>query len=171
MSTYISRQTYVDPDTDYDNFKDRTLILNYYNEKGGGKYYKMRPSTLYSGAPLFNFADRKKNGIARGGALVSLPLYAKISGLQSVKDIKFERLIIKMSSMYDSIKDQVFLVDEMKKELSVDTRNNVKFFTEENRTLAYVEATISTIFNVIIIITMFLCFFQLSSSMSANLYD
>jgi len=76
-----------------------------------------------------------------------------------------------MSSSYDSIKDQVLLVDEMKKELSIDTRNNVRFFTEENRTLAYVEATISTIFNVIIIITMFLCFFQLSSSMSANLYD
>ena len=76
----------MDPDSDSD-FSDRTLILNYYNQKGGGKYYKMRPSTLYSGAPLFNFADRKKNKIAREAALVSLPMFAKISGLQSVKEI------------------------------------------------------------------------------------
>ena len=34
-----------------------------------------------------------------------------------------------------------------------------------------VEMIVSAIFTVIIIITMFLCFFSLSSSMSANLYD
>lgn len=33
------------------------------------------------------------------------------------------------------------------------------------------EKTISMIFNVVILITMFLCFFSLSSSVSANLYD
>jgi len=38
-------------------------------------------------------------------------------------------------------------------------------------TLKEVEKILNIIFNVIIAITMFLCFFSLSSSMSANLYE
>jgi ABC-type antimicrobial peptide transport system permease subunit len=38
-------------------------------------------------------------------------------------------------------------------------------------TLLEVEKILNIIFNVIIAITMFLCFFSLSSSMSANLYE
>ena len=47
----------------------------------------------------------------------------------------------------------------------------INFITEGNKTLEYVESVISMIFNIVIVITMALCFFSLSSSMSANLFD
>ena len=46
-----------------------------------------------------------------------------------------------------------------------------QFLTGLNPALDKVEKIVSAIFSVISIITMFLCFFSLSSSMSANLYD
>ena len=42
---------------------------------------------------------------------------------------------------------------------------------ESQETIDQVEVILNIIFNVIILITMFLCFFSLSSSMTANLYE
>lgn len=41
----------------------------------------------------------------------------------------------------------------------------------DQKTLKDVEIILGLIFNVVIPITMFLCFFSLSASMSANLYE
>jgi ABC-type antimicrobial peptide transport system permease subunit len=59
----------------------------------------------------------------------------------------------------------------MKKELQQSTWNNMNVVTEDNKGLLEVQSTVSMIFNIIIIISMSLCFFSLSSSTSANLYD
>ena len=51
--------------------------------------------------------------------------------------------------------------------------NKIGFWNsyEDTDTMALVEVILDTIFNIIIIITMFLCLFSLVSSMSANLFD
>jgi ABC-type antimicrobial peptide transport system permease subunit len=49
--------------------------------------------------------------------------------------------------------------------------NNLQFYTEGNETLDQVNAIVTLIFDIVIIITMFLCFFALSSSMRTNLME
>ena len=47
----------------------------------------------------------------------------------------------------------------------------IHFETEQTDTLDEVDAIVSLLFDIVIVITMFLCFFSLSSSMSANLLE
>ena len=51
--------------------------------------------------------------------------------------------------------------------------NNINFWNsfEDTDTMSQVALILDTIFNIIIVITMFLCLFSLVSSMSANLFD
>lgn len=86
-------------------------------DERGLKYYKVRPVTVFSGAPMFTFSDRSdRSETSRGTILLSYPMYAKYAGYASVKDIKYERLSIKMKD--DSLQSQMKLVDQLKKELS-----------------------------------------------------
>lgn len=48
---------------------------------------------------------------------------------------------------------------------------SISFGAEGSETLEYVDGIVTLLFDIIIIITMFLCFFSLSSSMSANLLE
>jgi ABC-type antimicrobial peptide transport system permease subunit len=49
--------------------------------------------------------------------------------------------------------------------------SDISFKTESYTTLYLVDGIVSLLFDLVIIITMFLCFFSLSSSMSANLLE
>lgn len=49
--------------------------------------------------------------------------------------------------------------------------NSVIFRTSNDNTIDLVDSILEVIFDTIIAITMFLCFFSLSSSMTANLYE
>ena len=85
----------------------------------------MRTTTIYNGAPAFTFTDR--SGIGRysfDSIIGSLPIFAKLNGLKSVKDIKYERLILKMK--YGStMQDQNTLVDQMYQELDSEVRGSI----------------------------------------------
>jgi hypothetical protein len=82
-----------------------------------GTYYRVRPSSIYTSAPMFTFSDRKaqssSSSASRQTLLVSYPMYLKYSGLKSLRDVYFERLVIKMfdGATYD---DQANLVKEIK---------------------------------------------------------
>ena len=64
------------------------------------------------------------------------------------------------------------LIDKITKELIKATGNN-RFFEvyKEAESTEAIKQIIDYVFSVIIAIMMFLCFFSLSASMSANLYD
>ena len=81
------------------------------------KNYKVRPTTIYTSAPMFTFTDRaKSNSKTRQTMLVSYPMLAKYTGLNSVKDIQQHRLVIKMKGD-SSAAALVRLVEEIKKAL------------------------------------------------------
>ena len=65
------------------------------------------------------------------------------------------------------------LNDQVKKGLSPIDREDIdiKNYFEDDKTNEQVNTILDIIFNIIIVITMFLCFFSLCSSMSANLMD
>lgn len=44
-------------------------------------------------------------------------------------------------------------------------------YYDEDETIEQINFILNTIFNIVIIITMFLCFFSLCASMSSNLYE
>ncbi len=70
-----------------------------YDEKMNGTYYRVRPSSILTSAPMFTFSDRKgqsSGSKARQSLLVSYPMFLKYSGLKSMKEIYYERLVIKM---------------------------------------------------------------------------
>lgn len=60
---------------------------------------------------------------------------------------------------------------EIKNVLPNDLKNDIQFKTEDFETLDLVNSILETVFDIVIAITMFLCFFSLSSSMTANLYE
>jgi hypothetical protein len=85
---------------------NKTFLLNMYTSNDG-TYFKIRPSTIYSNAPMFYFSDRNPKGIpVRQAALVSFPMFTKYTGFTSVKDVKYERLVFKMKPEYQSGEQQ-----------------------------------------------------------------
>ena len=101
--------------------------------------------------------------------LTSLPMAAKYGNMDSVKQMKYERLVIKPKNAGD----EEAIIRELREVMSVeeDKGLNVYNWNESKDTLEEIELILNIIFNAIIGITMFLCFFSLSSSMSANLYE
>ena len=96
--------------------------------------------------------------------LMSLPLHA-YHAQKSLSNIGFESLMISPSSS----KAQEGLYLTMKKGL---VNASSRFNSQSNeKTLEQVVMVLDIIFSVIIVITMFLCFFSLSSAMTANLLE
>jgi hypothetical protein len=93
--------------------------MNLRNSKGKTKYYKMRPSAIYSKAPMFSFSDRKGKGnkVSDLTVLTSFPMFAKYSGLPSVKSIYYERLVLKLKPRYQSTASQLDFVKAVKDSL------------------------------------------------------
>ena len=65
------------------------------------------------------------------------------------------------------------MLNSMRQSISSDRDAAIKIYNylDSLESLNQIEQILNIIFNVIIAITMFLCFFSLSSSMSANLYE
>ena len=67
------------------------------------KFFKMRPTSILSMAPMFTFSDRKNDGRnVRETLAVSLPMYAKYGRYKSIKQVPYEKLVIKMKPGHDS---------------------------------------------------------------------
>ena len=85
----------------------------------------------------------------------------------TVDEIYMDSLLIRVHDPSDTA-----LIDKITKELIKATGNN-RFFEvyKEAESTEAIKQIIDYVFSVIIAIMMFLCFFSLSASMSANLYD
>ena len=90
----------------------------------------------------------------------------------SLNDTRWERLFIKFKDTEnkDIVKE---FIQECKAQFSPLQANGIKIFNyfDDTETTDQVSLILDIIFSVIISITMFLCFFSLCSSMSANLLD
>ncbi|CDW84878.1 family protein [Stylonychia lemnae] len=132
-------------------------------------YYTMRNIFNTDRAPGFTMQSRKQNS-QKNSALVSLPMHARISGLQSLRQVQYERLVVMFKDPLNKEQTDAFLQDLKNSEMR---NENPRVFNanDQQETFEQVNLILNMIFNVIIAITMFLCFFSLSSSMTANLYE
>ncbi len=99
-------------------------------------------------------------------------MFGKYALFDSTKEAIFERLMIQMKDPTDAKGVKEFL-KTLRQSISSDRDSNISIYNylDSQETLNKINLILNIIFNVIIAITMFLCFFSLSSSMSANLYE
>lgn len=97
-------------------------------------------------------------------------MYAVYANLTSVKNASFERISLKLKD--DATRQQeTELFNDIKKTLGNELASNIQFYSKFADSTAEIDQTVSLLFDVVIVITLFLCFFSLSSAMSANLYE
>mmetsp|Transcript_5162 Transcript_5162/g.7939 ORF Transcript_5162/g.7939 Transcript_5162/m.7939 type:complete len:207 (+) Transcript_5162:2498-3118(+) len=157
--------------TDVTKFNESMLVQVYSNSASKDNlYYRRRAVWTAKQAPGFTMRDRA------GGTptlAVSLPSYARMTEPNSgLNDTVWERMYIKLKdpSNTDDIKK---VLGDIKATFSAQQANNMEIFNyyDDTDTIEQVTSILNIIFNVIIAITMFLCFFSLAASMSANLLD
>jgi hypothetical protein len=113
ISTYEAFLTGTDPE-DWDS-KAKSYFY-YLNKLDNETYfYKLRPALILNQAPFFTFSPSKpKTATQKYSLLFSLPMFAKYSQLQSVRDIPYERLGIKMKPEFDNINSHRNLLNDVK---------------------------------------------------------
>ncbi len=67
--------------------------------------------------------------------------------------------------------DEKKLFEDIKKSMPDSLGYMIRYSSKFRDNVERVDNIVSLLFDVVIIITMFLCFFSLSSSMSSNLYE
>ena len=67
-------------------------------------YHRIRSVVILNQAPFFSFGERNPpDPNTRNSILFSLPMFAKYAMFNSVRDIPYERLAIKMKPEYDNV--------------------------------------------------------------------
>ena len=136
------------------------------------RYYRKRLIWTASQAPCFTMRDRATNN-QNPVALVSLPSYNRIMDpAMSINQTTWERVIIKLKDPTN--KDHIMrIIKDCKSKFTPEQANGIRIYNyyDDTETTDQVTQILDIIFNIIICITMFLCFFSLCSSMSANLLD
>jgi len=165
LSHFLVDYTKTNPSND-----SSQMLINLYGDSEN-KYYSLRPTFSLRAAAGFTMTDRKTPSTGNNHvALVSFPMYARISK-SAFEDIYLERLFITMKEGTDKYDTGNLTADLQLSFGGGSSQVRVWDDTEEADTYELIERIINIIFNVIIAITMFLCFFSLSSSMSANLLE
>lgn len=150
--------------------KDDSLYLVFYN----GTYTKkqeLRVSAILNTAPAFRFSNLPS--VTSQALLISLPLYKKLlnEGL-SYSQIPMSNLKLKVKGGFNTDYLSVVynnLTNFMMKE--GDTQLSLWDYRDFEKNIAKSETVINIIFVIVTVIVMFLCFFSLVSSMSANILE
>lgn len=144
------------------------LLMNFHAEQS--RYIKLRPLIELNQAPLFAFTDRELPGNDyRHSVLISLPMLSYFSNIK-VSELPYERIIIKLKDT-GRREDESRVYDEIKNAMSPQNFNGLQFESVHRDHIAKADTVVSNFFDIIIITTLFLSFFSLSSTMSSNLYE
>lgn len=100
---------------------------------------------------------------------MSLPMMAHYIGLNSVKDLVYHRCLIRLKDGPKSIEDNIFL--DIKNAMPYGTYELGWMESRHRPHIEKVDSIITFIFMIIILITIFLMFFSLSTTMSSNIYE
>ena len=116
--------------------------------------------------------DRMQSENYRSHAVVGIPAYMRFANHESMRNIIYARVLIKLKDPLN-IKNSDAFISGMRKQLTPyeDKLMDVYNYNDGVENIQKMQTILDMIFNVIIAITMFLCFFSLSSSMTANLFE
>jgi ABC-type antimicrobial peptide transport system permease subunit len=165
LGAYFDRYLVNSIDTEAGTFSYMNLVL--VKEKKIN-LYRVRPQVFFRTSPVFTLTDRDPGSEAQ--SLISIPLFAKYLGMNSVRDLYYQRLMIKMKEGATP-GDAEKVVREILASQTEDVQKALVIKKDKAELYKDVDLTINLLFTAIIFITMFLCFFQLSTSMTANLFE
>jgi ABC-type antimicrobial peptide transport system permease subunit len=97
-------------------------------------------------------------------------MYARYLNGDGIDRIAYERLIVKMKDEKNA-NDIKELVNGFKFNINPDNLQHIDISTADFAIFDNIDDTLEIVFNTVIGITMFLCFFSLSSSMTANIME
>jgi len=143
---------------DFKNYTQTFLQTHWYITEEP-LYFDIRPLFTYEDTPPY-LDDGSFN-------LMSIPMISFLGGTPSIMDIKYDNLYIQMNDPDDQATINAMVADF--KEVLDGSSYTIR--KEEEDKTADVDQILTKVFVVVIAITMFLCFFSLSASMSANLYE
>jgi hypothetical protein len=159
VGSFVTQSSLISPSGSLND----TMLMDLESSEGFTTYYRMRPVWTADQTPKFTMTDRASMG-HKQTLLTSIPMWA-YHWKKSLRNIGFENLMINPKSSSDQL--DLFLA--LKQQIQNSNKN---FNSQSNeKTLEQVVLILDIIFSVIIVITMFLCFFSLSSAMTANLYE
>ncbi|CDW86568.1 abc-type antimicrobial peptide transport permease component [Stylonychia lemnae] len=165
ISQFSAGQLGLKPHQQNDSMPYFIVKLAYENfVKKPQKVIKLRPATILSNSPYFFMSDIE-NGYQQR-MLLSIPMYMQFMDLGTIREVSYKQLSLKLHS-WVSIEQEDKLTHEIKQILDPSTVTVHSKATQ----MSNFDSILSWIFDIIIIITMFLCFFSTSSTMSANLYQ
>ena len=137
-----------------------------------GKYFQKRPAWTMFNAPAFTMKDKNFRG-RTPVLMVSLPEFnSRISKTFNMNDTMFERVFVKLKDPHNH-DHMTKLITQIRGSFTDQERVDLEIlnFLEMDEQNKKIKSILDIIFNIVIAITMFLCFFSLCSSMSANLLD
>ncbi|CDW77763.1 family protein [Stylonychia lemnae] len=168
MSSVIADLT----DTNYPEENFRNTVLFSISSSVYNRFFQLRSIFDNKKSPAFIMTDRMQSEGYRHHGIVSMTSFVQYANFDSMKRITFDRVIIKLKDPLNMKNSDAF-ISGMRKTLTPyqDKTLNVYNYNDGVENVQRMETILNMIFNVIIAITMFLCFFSLSSSMTANLFE
>lgn len=136
------------------------------------KYFQLRPMWTMFNAPAFTMKDKSYRG-RTPVLMTNLPYFnSKISKTHNLNDTMYERVFIQLKDPHNRDHMQT-VVHALRGSFNDQERNDLQIlnFLDMDDQNKKIKSILDIIFNIVIAITMFLCFFSLCSSMSANLLD
>ncbi len=126
-------------------------------------------TSIFSNDQMGAFSmNKKSDGFHKPATMVSLPMMALYADLP-INELPWERLFIKPKEGVDVSK----LIGNIRRTFNEQEARTITFYNaqEEREKMSDIFVILSLIFDALIGMTMFLCFFSLSSSMSSNIYE
>jgi len=176
ISEYYRKYMNLDP-----NSKDSRFLIDVFSKRWGNQFFELRPAFSLSRFGLFEF--KESFVLQNHDVIVSIPLYCKMAGI-SISEIDYEDIRIRLKPEYNTKEfilqfreDFNRVLDENKRRVPPDDQTYANYLVVESwKQFAeghFMERAekLASLFSQITVIAMGLCFFSLSSSMSANISD
>ena len=171
MGHYLVDNANIDPENYNQTFLLQVNRMT--SPKHNAKYYRKRPMWTMSNAAAFTMRDMAVRCCNNPTVLVNLPVYnALVGNHDGLNNTRFERIMIKLKNEMNPEHSRT-VKETLRESFNEDQKRLFRFYDyqDDQEETKRIQLILDLIFNVIIAITMFLCFFSLCSSMTANLMD
>jgi len=134
ISTYDAEKAGADPT---ENSSPAPFLYHFAESGNQTLFHRVRPVLIFNQSPFFTFS-KTKAGASFGGTknpvLFSIPMFAKYSRVNSVRELNYERFVIRMKPKYDNIEEHRKLLEEIKIDgVGYQYRYYVNYKTENRR--------------------------------------
>ena len=151
-----------------DSGSNSTVLMNL-QEPEGIRRSLVHPLWSLNQAPGFSAGDRASTWQFEH-VLVSYPAYRRLTGYRSVTEIPIERVFLKLKSGVSNAEINAFMDEAVDTNAHPNNLDNFDFRDLQN-TVSGVQSLLDTIFSLVLVIVMLLCFFSLVAAMTANILD